>query len=508
MRKKFFKVKKIFIASLLFLCLGIAYKSSQNYGVYAAMSDNTAEELGYAINVIKSNNHLRYNMGAPVLKEDYLKNLIAKKATNISQKENTYKAISFSEITEKFSSETKNTVGIGYNGNIFSGSMKTTYEKLVNKNYNQCESQFYAMHTYEKVLCELALPSYSTFSYTYQNQYSDTFLYRLDLLNEEPTKEKFYKFFDEFGTHVIVSALYGGRLDMYYAIISNSMEFTTEVKNQFSIAIDASIANLAKFNTSTKLSFTNIQSDISGNCEYNNATYVLGGNMEYSNSLIQNFGGTYNNWKNSINENNASLIGYSDGGLLPIWETLPSQYVNLKGIMEKYFHLYAEYENESINNNFGYGGKNYILEEPTKIMLRTAEKKITDSGRFKNHYDVIDLKSMLGVYLSTLKYEGVKKIKIDLTLDVREIDDGYQHLFLYTKKDDVKSNKLLWHKEFEHTKGKKNTNYKTYTFSCEFFLDQLENEKIYLRYGASGALDDDWKNKNVIVNITLTKNLS
>lgn len=120
-------------------------------------------------------------------------------------------------------------------------------------------------------------------------------------------------------------------------------------------------------------------------------------------------------------------------------------------------------------------------------------------------YDTINLKDLLGVYKTTLE-EEIKKIYIKVSFDAREVNDGYQYVFLYAKEKESR-NTLFGTKQFEHTAGKKNTSYKHYTFEFQLFVSQLFNEKIYIRYGASGSLDDDWKNKNLKVEIKLTKNV-
>ena len=39
----------------------------------------------------------------------------------------------------------------------------------------------------------------------------------------------------------------------------------------------------------------------------------------------------------------------------------------------------------------------------------------------------------------------------------------------------------------------------------EGYLTSFSNEEIVIRYGASGRFSDDWKNKNLKVQVTLSK---
>jgi|GEM_PF-3541704 MAC/Perforin domain. len=508
MKKILFTIRKIVIIfSFLFVFLLISVCFGKKQIVYAAVENNTAEELGYAINVIKTNDHLRFNLGAPVLEPEFLENLSAKKVTNVYQNETINKSTSFSDISKKFSDEFSGAISGGTTISIFKGSIKNSYESMMNTSYSNYVSQYYGRHTFRKVVCELALPNYSTFAYTYQKFYSESFLRHLEMLNKNRTGKAFIDFFDKFGTHVIVSALYGGQLENYYSVLSDKIEFTSEVKNAISNQIQISVDNLSNINSSTKLEFTSAQSNISQNSEFNSRTYIRGGKSTYKSNLENEMGGYYIQWKNTINEENAALIGYSDGGLLPLWEVLPSQYAQLKSLMRNYFNAYAKAYNDSIQTNFEYNGKNYTLDEYTdEITLRTDPVTINDSGRFNNHYDIINLKDLLGVYKTTLEEEEIKKIYIKVSFDAREVNDGYQYVFLYAKEKES-GNTLFGTKQFEHTAGKKNTSYKHYTFEFQLFVSQLFNEKIYIRYGASGSLDDDWKNKNLKVEIKLTKNV-
>lgn len=86
-----YKIKKLIlsISLLVVLVIAIAF-TDKSTSVNAAVIGNSAEELGYAINVVKSYNYLNYNLGAPVLKEDFLRNLTVNINSNITQKERTY----------------------------------------------------------------------------------------------------------------------------------------------------------------------------------------------------------------------------------------------------------------------------------------------------------------------------------------------------------------------------------------------------------------------------------
>lgn len=75
------------------------------------------------------------------------------------------------------------------------------------------------------------------------------------------------------------------------------------------------------------------------------------------------------------------------------------------------------------------------------------------------------------------------------------------------KEKDTSDNKLLASEKFELGKGVKQTTYESKTFTFSFSVNDLEDENIYIRYGASGEKEDDWINKNVKVRIMFTNNI-
>lgn len=168
---------------------------------------------------------------------------------------------------------------------------------------------------------------------------------------------------------------------------------------------------------------------------------------------------------------------------------------------------------------------------PTKFstFLRSETATVTDSGRVNQKYDYVNLNKY--VSLSALAANGYTSVDITVTLDVKEVDDGYQYCFLYAD-GNVGSNayssslagffdRYILGKEatrddpsflagyrFEHGPGKKNTSWATYdlkfTVSTEDLIS-LGNGNLYIRYGASGKFDDNWQNKNVSITFSAYK---
>ena len=138
--------------------------------------------------------------------------------------------------------------------------------------------------------------------------------------------------------------------------------------------------------------------------------------------------------------------------------------------------------------------------------IREAEETITDDGRFENIYDTVDFNYLYnGMYdLEELKREGYMTSVVEITVTVKEIDDGYQYIFLY---DDTTPNTYLRGSRFEHGKGEKNKMPKEYTFYFEVSTYNIIDNNFVIRYGASGSGDDDWVISNVFVQIGFSKNV-
>jgi len=139
--------------------------------------------------------------------------------------------------------------------------------------------------------------------------------------------------------------------------------------------------------------------------------------------------------------------------------------------------------------------------------IRTETKKITDSGRFNQHMDLVDF-SKFGIDLNTMKQSGYKTVSFYIQLNVREIDDGYQWLFLFNSPN--KSNDyLLQELCFEHSDGAKDTNwwvhYETELKFENISLDKFMNNEFVIRYGASGKGSDAWENKDLKIQLVIKK---
>jgi len=141
---------------------------------------------------------------------------------------------------------------------------------------------------------------------------------------------------------------------------------------------------------------------------------------------------------------------------------------------------------------------NTILEYDS--VSRKTEYTITDLGRFTNSCDYLELENFTDFnydfWYNTARY---RKIDIIITMDVREVNDGYQGILIYNGTST--SSTYITGEEFEYG-SKSYDDPKTCTFS-NLNLSSFSTDIICVRYGARGSGADTWKNKNCSITIRL-----
>jgi hypothetical protein len=143
------------------------------------------------------------------------------------------------------------------------------------------------------------------------------------------------------------------------------------------------------------------------------------------------------------------------------------------------------------------------LIETDFISIRTAVKRITDSGRFNQPFDAVNFSDVFGYNVTTLKQQGYQTVSFYIRLNVREVsNNGGQYIFLF--RSPVQSNNyLVSGLAFEHGSAKDTTWWVHYEQVLKFeniSLDRFLNEFI-IRYGASGDGNDDWENKDLKIQL-------
>lgn len=101
-------------------------------------------------------------------------------------------------------------------------------------------------------------------------------------------------------------------------------------------------------------------------------------------------------------------------------------------------------------------------------------------------------------HFTKIKDTTLKSIRIDVSLNIWEVDDGYQDCYLFC------GDTQIWKQTIEHGKGKKNGAPAPYTLDIPLFAIENYASQDYftLRFGAHGAFSDTWKFNDLEMHIS------
>lgn len=504
------KFKKYSLIFILFLCISTfvcistkkVYASTQNL-----YTDNENKDgLGYSINVATSKylDVAGIRTGSPIFDEEWHNQMLNRAIKTNVRSSNTYSnsSNSIEEISADILADMNVSNSTTASKGIFSANIKNGFSVSTKMNYKETQSHYFYNLKADFVDYVYNLPNYSSNLSDYiDNLHPDYVQAIADLFSGKIT---YKQFFNIYGTHVLAKTKYGGSLDLYYSVTSNSLDVGGELKTKIDSALDAGIQK--KIGVNNNFSF-NLETALERNtskCNTQFRIYAVGGNF-FSATSLENFQDNYQSWYSTIYSRPA-LIGTTSDGLIPLWELIPKTYtMNHKLIIYNYFRSYVN-ENGLNCNDYQ---SNRISENSYSVTMnvRASERTITDEGRFQhNIYDKIDLDIDLEYGIGVLAQNGFKNVTITYSAEMREINHGYQYLFLYKSLED-NNNHLLYTKQFELNGNKLQKNYtnESFTFSDIPIREFLDTHLLVFRYGASGSANDDWQNKNVKITLTFNK---
>lgn len=483
-----------------FLCYG----SAQTYAY-----DNPIMEvygIGYSVDAGKSTfaDPEGIKVGSPIFDETWLRNLPLNRIDINTSSVTVYSSTQYRDVAKKFSLRTGSKYTLDGAYDMFSFGLAYGFGSDFESTYELYYSQYYYYKFLEIKRYSLSMPNYSCDLSEYKQHLHPNFLNSIEKLRKG--QMSYTQFINAYGTHVVGNAVFGGRLELFYSVLSNQVKYTTLVQKNIRDEISGSIVGLGSASSSVNFSFDSLEGFTNDGSTFLFRGKAIGGNP-FDVTIQENYAVCYQNWLHSI-VGQEVVIGYGQDGLIPIYDFVPDNpiYHNVKyGIQQAIINYLTQKTNE-YSNIFNPGeafDSTYTTVFKT-ISRNEPEYKITDSGRFKQKCDVIDIASEYGISLSILKLLGYNKIsRIKITLDVKEEDDGYQYLFLYNGASD--SSELLKEIKFEHGSGYKNKNYLTHTFYVyNINLSKLD-DILVVRYGASGNWEDTWKNKNLKIEFTFSK---
>lgn len=506
------KIKKTFIIFALFICimviLIIPSKEVQAAGIInpnlISMQQTNKDGLGYAMNIVKDKylDISEIKTGSPILKEDFHAEMLDKAIKTSENSSKTYSSsascieeiIANMQVDLGFFSSQNATLG------ILSANMKTGFSTSSTMDYAKHQSQYFYNLKSEFIEYTYSLPNYSSNLTAYLKNLHPDFEQAIDDVFNNSLD--IFDFFDMYGTHMIAKGKYGGSLDFYYSLTSNTLDVGGTLKAKIDNELSAKVGNAISTKRDISFNLETAVGKYASRCNSQFRIMSYGGNA-FSATSIDSFNNNYDLWYPSI-ASKPTLIGTSNDGLIPIWSFLPERY-NTTANKNMFYQKFLDYvkENNISNNylpiNIGDTYK-YTFE-------RTSEKRITDSGRFKhNQRDIINLDTDLEYGIAVLAQLGFKTVTITYTAQMKEINEGYQYLFVY-KSEKNNDNHLLYTRKFELIRDKLQKNYtlETFVFKDVVINEFLDTHLLVFRYGASGVGSDDWMNKNVKVTLEFNK---
>lgn len=238
---------------------------------------------------------------------------------------------------------------------------------------------------------------------TYADCYTSAFLADLNgLENGNKSYGDFEEFFKKYGTHVIGSVVYGGRFGASYSVMSDEIAFYPAVEHAMTIAIHDAVEyidggkspddsiwfNIKPYLTDAVNSVSDL-SYVDSDYDVGFRTYSDGGGVTKGLSLNL-YVNNRQNWLNTLNDDTVVAVSYPQGGLVPVWDLLPSDYANLSSAMEESYNRYyrtaadelvAKYQSK---NNFE-AEENGTRSNPYLIRSEQDLKDIEAKGLDK-HY--------------------------------------------------------------------------------------------------------------------------
>ena len=291
--------------------------------------------VGLGINVLTAQSLTDFKIGYNILDQDAL-NSLSMTEININQSSSShFNTTDVQILISNYSNSLSASVGFEYF--LFNLALQLragatfSYENYIFKYFDIYYHNIYRTKKY--------INNYLNRN-TYENAYSSSFLSDLQALSNNTLT--YETFFNRYGTHLVGSAIFGGKLFASYSLLSNVAVMNES--NELYIAAEASVlagesdsyikgkvATALNSQTSTNISISNFKSNFSVNS--------LGGNY-YVGANLANFATNSETWATSFTDNDANVIvDYTSDGLVPLWDILPDEYESLSSSMESAYQI-------------------------------------------------------------------------------------------------------------------------------------------------------------------------
>ena len=490
-------------------------KHSQNKIRLVANGNENVFGVGYSIDAAKS----RYldaedvKDGAPIFDEVWLNQTIDQQKVNHLYKTDTFAASSNSFKSLNASLATNFTLSSFLGGaiDVFTANLSRGFNNNSSMDYKFSGSKYLYALNYQYKNYEFSLPKYSSDLDQFRDHLDSIYVSDLrKVLSNQLTPSTF---FEKYGTHVIAKGNFGGKAEIYYGITSNTYCLKGNIKAALDNSIKASIEGAISAGRDISFSFSNATALQNSKFNESFRAYTTGGTA-FSATGINSFNSAFKSWTNSLDDK-CGLIGTSKEGLIPLWNILPAD-LNTTANIDYLKSSFRNYTNNYANSIID----TYDPREPLYIPDHRSEPEYIQSQYNGEEYTVkydkrvkfvkdpflqfnLDEPGVGDYTCEYLKAYGYTKALVQLYIDIKEIDDGYQHVFLCSAYSNEEKY-ILKEWKYEHGPGRKETKYAQAVFNVEINLWDLNIDKnsLYFRFNASGFGNNDWMYRAPLVHVT------
>lgn len=312
-------------------------------------------------------------------------------------------------------------------------------------------------------------------------------------------------FFAKYGTHVILAAYYGGKIEYNYYLCNSGLKWDTNTELKMSNGISACMGQLSSLNVDSNFS---IQTAIGANTSTTYSRFYASamGGSAFKALNEKDFIANYGEWVDSMNGKsveNSRIVGLPVKSLVAIWELFPVEYSAEKNKIAKYFNEQAEKTSNEFLQKYQ---RKYYAPSTFTINVRDANSEVKVS-QGKDIYDHIDIPFDYSE-LTDKNGKPYNNVVIKVSFQLKETGTCYQHVDLL----DGKRNPLCT-KTFEQG-GHNMTPFNKYepfeyvyqTSIADLMSRNPNGFQLWLKYYANGNGWDanEFLIKDVKVTFTLT----
>lgn len=329
-----------------------SYKDYQKYSLGMGINTITGTYLAFDGDTFKPYEFLNIKE----LSGDYELRTMNAQSTSLT----TIEEDSIEEFMQKFAKDYTHTNSALANGGIdgygFSGTVSRKFNLATGFELKWKTHQYYSL-SYQSIADRRVYipnfdPDYIKGQSGLISEYALSKLDEMASLSGEELDNQIISFFDKMGTHIVTDAVYGGKLEVYYYILTNDLTWDTNA----TLALSNSLVAAVSYQGVTTGAGTAAELDkslcINGNNQNTIAKFYalgIGGNGLTANTYSE-FAAAYQKWIEDYNSgtNHSTMIDISSGGLCPIWDLLPDEYSSIADRMNE---IYIQ-EIESASNSF------------------------------------------------------------------------------------------------------------------------------------------------------------